>query len=1286
MGPARHVVTWATVVAIGIQSIIPSTVLAGGWRSEPTTVEVLARKVDKLQRHLDDYGVIVAKTPDVWGESRLLKHREEFEEEMSKELDKFKSTLQASQQTRDAAFLASSLSLQVSGTPAATTPPSQNVSAPSFINVGTTQATTDSSPPTQLTLPRNNFSTKGDFTGMDKEGAASPLKSISLEPVKFLDQKKRYLDHLNALRRLNEGDDVADSPGYALNLMRIPVSVLPGTDTREGYGAEIKISLEPMASDELLRQSFRNFVINGVADRLAPIVTRGANLKKSDIEDLESAWETYVYTVVLGSYINNELSFSSRKEKAIVNDVLEKLKSKVEKSLTEDSDNPKLKDLKELLENVDYSDIKDLRDASVTMKQKEKTSVYQSGRLRVDPEGEDLKEQQQKFQLQQQKIRNLSGNIQKYLISEALNSGIRIAREDINNTLSSGDNSSNPKRPFSISQDNAVNGTNLIPVILAVYKALRTDRDSDSRGDLHLEDVRRFLVQEVAASYEMLSQPIAAEFWSSICNEQLIEAVKSYRRKDADNVIKSALVSYRQASVVHSLPGMVRDPDTTPITLSEWRRYYYKTLEKIFPETLHSMTGHLGWQILVESAMLDDRLQEDMRQVAVERECNCLVADGLSFSGPNPDPMACEAFRQYVQCRWPVKVFALDPVTDDQNVADEFSQRREMQLALAVAASRSLIGASNLTQYARRLEYDLSTIEIHRTAVGFNMGRDSFGWRFYPRVQTPPVPGNLSTVTRDLLIGQRSKDSDLIKRRLEPGIRECVALVVMPSFIPNMKVDIQTSWFRLGNCNNGHTIQAKVNQFGRKLNFNFGREFNDREMELVDAVRLSEQLTEVRCLSQQCLADHSRYRSEDLRGIMKAIERLDHQLPLQTEQIQIPFENDLTGFEIFNSGITDLGPELIDWYGAPGILVAQETKVIPASKETSNAADAATKAAKSAEDAKKAAEEAKTAAAAAASNKMLAITGPTTVFLVGKNFSSLGAATRIIAGGIDVTETKKVVSRRVISVVIPQTALISGAGEEAHVDIHLATPHGVTSSLGVPVYPKPVKTKSEQASTDQTALKELSTKVTSIQGDVTTLKKNVKALQDIPVPVLSWRNHVGELCIDQCQPIAQKLTIANPTTFTLELKTPPFTKASSNVDLAFDVAASTDGKKFTQVQNSGRTVRYFFPTSYQLNDKNQMDLSAADLTAGLIQALDGNVLFGDIKKLKLNFYARSQDGTKKSDWPVYKVSNSLEFTVKQCDTCAPAAAPPAGAVSLPQSPNRLSNFFAPVLPTLTLAK
>ena len=42
-----------------------------------------------------------------------------------------------------------------------------------------------------------------------------------------------------------------------------------------------------------------------------------------------------------------------------------------------------------------------------------------------------------------------------------------------------------------------------------------------------------------------------------------------------------------------------------------------------------------------------------------------------------------------------------------------------------------------------------------------------------------------------------AEDNAALQRALEPGIRECVAIVVMPSFVPRLTLDVQTRWFSL---------------------------------------------------------------------------------------------------------------------------------------------------------------------------------------------------------------------------------------------------------------------------------------------------------------------------------------------------------------------------------------------------------------------------------------------------------------------------------------------------------
>ncbi|MFM8706790.1 MAG: hypothetical protein ACKOHK_01490, partial [Planctomycetia bacterium] len=209
-------------------------------------------------------------------------------------------------------------------------------------------------------------------------------------------------------------------------------------------------------------------------------------------------------------------------------------------------------------------------------------------------------------------------------------------------------------------------------------------------------------------------------------------------------------------------------------------------------------TAVLAWAILVESALLNERLAEDMRESGSAKGHASGLAGACAgpFYGPDPAPEARAAFNDYVRRRWSIRVFALDPVTQEQNVEEQYAQRREMQVAMAMAFASGRSSSQVLARYARRLETDLATISLNKTAVGFTHGHDTFGWRFYPRIQPPPTRGNLATFT-DTLCGTSPTARDLASRRLEPGMRECTALIVMPSFVPFVSFDVRTNWFSL---------------------------------------------------------------------------------------------------------------------------------------------------------------------------------------------------------------------------------------------------------------------------------------------------------------------------------------------------------------------------------------------------------------------------------------------------------------------------------------------------------
>ncbi len=195
--------------------------------------------------------------------------------------------------------------------------------------------------------------------------------------------------------------------------------------------------------------------------------------------------------------------------------------------------------------------------------------------------------------------------------------------------------------------------------------------------------------------------------------------------------------------------------------------------------------------------MLNERLIEDLKEVASSHSCHCLPTQWMPFFEPRPMPEVCETFNNYVKCRWPVHVFHVDPANQEQNIADEFSSRRELQLSLAVAVSTGQLNVSEALQFQRKLELDMNTIAVNRTVVGFSHGEDTFGYRFQPRIQTPDTESNLKVAFRENLLGGPNRDELIRNYRIEPGIRECTALVIAPAFIRQYIVDVHSDWFDL---------------------------------------------------------------------------------------------------------------------------------------------------------------------------------------------------------------------------------------------------------------------------------------------------------------------------------------------------------------------------------------------------------------------------------------------------------------------------------------------------------
>lgn len=743
---------------------------------EDPCLDALARETLWLEHHLDHYGSIVAKAPDVWGQNRLTRHRAEYEEQMRAQLDRFESRTSAALRRSDQAFLGMALALQAaSGTrrrdqvamPEATGSASVVNSIQGLLP--TTNEDVARAAPVVIarTAP---FALPAGPTGVSFGD-----EPLGLEPTLHLDQLSRYLNHLNQLRRINEGDDSADSPGYSLNLVRVPVSITPGDLTRKGHGAEITFIAEPILGDDLLPATFRNLVINDLVDIIAPALTWAVN----DPECL--AWAA----TILGD------------------------------------------------------------------------------------EGAEADHRQGVMAAMQA----LSARLPAVAPTSVPAVQTRRARLPI---------------PFSQLAD--VSGIRQIAILIRDTRAA-LEHDPINRPCIAYMSVRNHLDGELEAAYDFLALPAHRHVWQELPGWNLAGLVRGRDAAQLGGVrcrFFTSVAAAQPGGNAWHLPGPDGAPD--PALLADADLCCGQPQPAV--PVCRTTTAVLAWGILVESALLDQRLAEDIREAATSLGRFAPPAEHAGpFYGPDPPAEARAAFADYVRTRWPIRVFALDPVIEEQNVDESYSRRRELQIAMALAAASGRLNGQALTRYTRRLETDLATVSLNRTIVGFSHGSDTFGWRFHPRVQSPPTRGTLATLS-ETLRGGPTTDGDLAQRQLEPGMRECSAIVVMPSFVPHVRFDVQARWFSLVHP------RAVV-------------------PDARESVRLTRSVAAIQRAGACC--DGCRNDAAALADLQRRVQLLDRRLPTQHLTALVPYENTAGGFELFNTGISDLAPELLGWYGATGI-------------------------------------------------------------------------------------------------------------------------------------------------------------------------------------------------------------------------------------------------------------------------------------------------------------------------------------------------------------------------------
>ncbi len=248
--------------------------------SRPMTIAELCHRLDCINDELRNDGLVVLKQPDVFSQARMTRFRNDFEGQMNTDLANFHLVLAARINRLDSATTTSTTALGASlaapGTTNVQAPPANaasilgssnnnlfpNTGVPTLF--GTTTPIPSQGAFAQLGLGSNNFSSASAT-------ASSPL-GLGVDPTVYLDEKKRFLEALNQIRRINLGPDQNDSSGYGLYLVRLPVSITPGECTYQGHGADLSVTVEHEFTPDFLPQTFQNLVTNDIVDELGPAI------------------------------------------------------------------------------------------------------------------------------------------------------------------------------------------------------------------------------------------------------------------------------------------------------------------------------------------------------------------------------------------------------------------------------------------------------------------------------------------------------------------------------------------------------------------------------------------------------------------------------------------------------------------------------------------------------------------------------------------------------------------------------------------------------------------------------------------------------------------------------------------------------------------------------------------------------------------------------------------------------------------------------------------------------
>lgn len=863
MGRGQRWLAWALTGSLLIQGMLPAPATAGSFLERifatatdkvlhtrpplpPATDPVLdlAREVTRLEDDLRRDGTITIKQPDVWGDANLMQFIQEYEREMAAQgkADKFQAVLSSLIARSDVMEFQSATALGIaSGKRGDTVIAPPNVAVPGVTTTGTPDS--DSAKAVLIDIPGTGDNDSGLFglitssiEGKSGDSQKNVDLKVGVEPTELLRQQSTYLAINHALRRKNMGDDNSRLPGYGLYLFRVPVSVLPGRETFRGHSAVVTLRAQLAIEPTHLKNTFPRLMTADAVDQLTVLVRDHWNRPEPTEAELQAALLASALSELEAQVACAELSAESRE--LLQQSVLAARRGGAATDVTHTfiAIFSKLGNEKKELEAKQTSPPNvglDQRIRAIDVELEKLDRLRKSFLDAVAPPGDPT----DRTKITTRSSPNLP-SLYGPAYGDSLRQLIGFARKEFET-----------RTGVAASKVAVPQHAELRDFLFAYFSSLNTFLEQNQhyamspQGPLLLAELGPKLIAGGIVNPK------------AICAEPAVEKLR---------------VAWINGVKACCTPGTL---PTAPLAHPH---------------------AEISWILAVHAALLDQDLKRILRDLAANhRLCpeDAGLIDAVAFFAP--DQMPAEANRlweQLIQQTFPLYVFTLDPQVEEQNIWDAFSMRREMQLALAIGVARGNINLAQRVALSRQLGLDQAGIDLNRTAVAFAHGADTFGWYFHPRVQAPPPEeNNLCALYRLVCQGGPGRTYDLNHRELEPGIRECEVLLVMPGFVPGVRFDVTTNWERLVRPGETKRTYEQMLMQGRQL---------------VCARKQAQQSGDTGC-----------YRPGDWARLMSRVDQLEQMLGMQTYETRIPYEYELAGRDLFDLGDKELRPVAHDFYG-----------------------------------------------------------------------------------------------------------------------------------------------------------------------------------------------------------------------------------------------------------------------------------------------------------------------------------------------------------------------------------